>query len=234
MKTSTFWVWLIGGVILGMSGGVDGAIIISDFQDGTTQGWRNGRPPASAVTPTHVDTGGPAGTGDGYLSVISNGGFGAFSKIAVFNLLAPWIGDFTSQGIEQIEMDLRNFGDTDLNIRVVLYGSGGGFVSSESVDLSAGSDWVHGSVSINPSNLIGAGASNAGPAGTDVAATLSNVTQVWLIHNPDAGFPPPVVVSDIGVDNIAAEVPEPGTAAVLIACVMATGLKQRGVGPKAA
>ena len=53
-------------IVIAASAPASGAItagLLSDFQDGTTQGWSGG------AAPSNISTGGPAGTGDRFLQI---------------------------------------------------------------------------------------------------------------------------------------------------------------------
>jgi hypothetical protein len=86
-------------------------------------------------------------------------------------------------------------------------------LTADSVFVPAGSDWQTISFAVNPWNLISAG------LGTPEGA-LANVDVFRLFHNPQPAFPgpnvgPAPVNAVLGVDNVVATVPEPGTFAML-------------------
>src|SRR5438128_1719277 len=81
---------------------------VDDFQDGTTDGWTTGH-----STPANMATGGPSGAGDRFMQVVSTGGFGADSKLVVFNP-SQWLGNYTGAGITGVAMYLANFGTQTL------------------------------------------------------------------------------------------------------------------------
>ena len=107
-------------------GGIVGQI--DTFQDGTRDGWFAGGlglgqvPP---IPPQVVANGGPAGTGDQYLQITAVGGNGAGSRLVAINL-TQWAGDYLTSGISGIAMDLRNFANTDLTIRLLFEDPKGG------------------------------------------------------------------------------------------------------------
>ena len=49
--------------------------------------------------------GGPAGAGDQYMRITSNGGFGAGSRLTVLNR-TQWLGNYIAAGVTAVEMDL--------------------------------------------------------------------------------------------------------------------------------
>lgn len=184
---------------------------IDTFQGGTTVDWTSGFP--NPNPPTVVSTGGPAGLGDMYLLVTSHGGSGPGSKPTTLNT-AQWTGDFTAAGVTGISVWMRNFGATNLDLRLGLNGSGGDFVTSSHLVLPAGSAWQPFTFSLAPGDLVGGG---------NAAATLANVSQLTIFHNPSANFPGPAIAASLGIDNISA-VPEPSTIAALAGLVVAGGL----------
>lgn len=89
-----------------------GVGLLSDFESGTTDGWGGGS------SPTNVADGGPLGSGDGFLQ-IGNGG-----QLATFNTGLSGVLDPV---VTAIEVDLmRPAGESDLDIRLVLFGPDSG------------------------------------------------------------------------------------------------------------
>ena len=68
---------------------------IDDFQDGTTANWSNGEI-IGTVPVTNVPTGGPAGAGDHYIQLTSDGS-GSGGKLTAFNR-DQWLGDYLAAG----------------------------------------------------------------------------------------------------------------------------------------
>ncbi len=59
---------------------------VDDFEDGTPQGWGKGSGTiGTVIPPSNMANGGPNGAGDNYLQNISTGGFGANSRMSMFN-----------------------------------------------------------------------------------------------------------------------------------------------------
>lgn len=187
---------------------------VSDFEDGTTQGWIvnllgmgvHPAPPANVL-------GGPAGAADNYLRLTSFGGGGAGSRLAALNLSPQWAGNYIAAGVNVIRMDLINLGTTDLYLRLLFEDPTMGpptniAFSTNPIFLPAGSGWTPATF------LVGPGFLTAG-LGT-VNAALSNTTAIRLYHSPTATFPGPASAAVLGVDNITATaVPEPATLILL-------------------
>jgi len=166
-----------------------------DFEDGTTQGWISGVP--NPNPPANIPNGGPTGVGDNYLQITSNGQSGPGGKPVSFNI-SQWTGDYVSAGVIAITVDLNNFGNTPLEIRLRVSGPGGDFVSVNSASLSASSGWQTVTFQLGAADLTG---------GADLTSTLSSVSRLWIFHNAIASFHGPSLVATLGADNIVAGLP---------------------------
>jgi hypothetical protein len=139
----------------------------------------------------------------------SSGGSGPGSRPTAQNFNI-WTGDYTGEGITTISMDVKNFGTTSLDLRLLLLDFVGpapanGAFSTAAVHVPAGSDWHTISFPVTAgalTNLLGS-----------TATALSNVDELRIFHNPDPFFIPqqnPALTASLGVDNITA-IPEPGS-----------------------
>ena len=179
---------------------------IDNFQDGTFQNWGVGNIFGNPFPPEIVLNGGPAGAGDHYLLLTADGGAGGpipdpASKLAVINQ-TQWAGNYLAAGVNAITMQVRNFGATDLSLR--LYVADGTTaqplntaISTDPVFLPANSVWTLVTFSLAPANLTPLRTGN-------VQTALANARELRLFHNPATGFPGPAVVASLGVDNITA------------------------------
>ncbi len=165
-----------------------------DFEDGTTEGWRNGR---NTPDVSNVSTGGPDGAGDNYLQVVADGSFIA-GRLVVFNT-DEWAGNFTAAGVTTVTMDLNNTGTNPLVVRLWIEGAGGDFASTTGLSLPVGSGWQTATFSVRPGDLT------AVRGGFDVAATLADVSRFRVYHSPTATAPGPEIVARLGLDNITAQ-----------------------------
>ena len=165
---------------------------LDDFEDGTTQGWSSGAP--NPNPPANIPDGGPGGTGDAYLQVTSGGGFGPGSQPTTFNSV-QWTGDYTAAGVTDVQLDAKNLGAGTVDLRLLLEGAGGRFYTAAE-SLAPGGGWK---TLVFPVGVTLIGGSN-------LSATLANVTRLRVFHNPNPGFPGPAAVATYGIDNIAAMV----------------------------
>ena len=114
------------------------SIRVDDFEDGTTQGWTSGG--ANPNPPVWEASGGPDGAGDGYLLITANGSLGAGGNLVAFNT-DQWSGNYARAGTVGIAAKVRNLGDSDLSIRLLFEGDGGGLLTVAAVSLPAAGDW---------------------------------------------------------------------------------------------
>ena len=193
---------------------------IDTFQDQTSDGWFSGGGPIGvprSLVPV-LTTGGPGGAGDAFLEITGLGGQGPRSRITANND-AQWTGNYLAAGVTGIAMDLRNLGNTELTVRLLLENPMGGPPEDEAVTsfravLPVGGGWTHAVFPIAPAALTALEG--------DVTALLSNVTFLRIIQNPLAGDSQPIA-GVLGVDNITALVliPEPSSIALLASAALA-------------
>jgi hypothetical protein len=195
---------------------------IDTFATGATAGWRVG--PAHPLPPSIVATGGPAGAGDRYLLQQAIGGSGPASHLAIENR-AQWAGNYTAAGITALTMDVANFGDTDLSLRL-LFDTFDGARAWSTVPLAvpAGSGWQSLYFPIGPNDLNIQG-------GAGIGAGLSQVVAIRIFHSTSPGFPGEAIVARIGIDNISA-VPEPPAALLLALGLGALAWRRRSSLPE--
>ncbi len=186
---------------------------VDTFESGTTLNWANGAP---AADPT-VQLGGPGGALDHYLRIATNGvGGGAGSLMIAFNRI-QWIGNYTTAGVNAIDMDVRNFNvPGGMSVRVGLktstFGNAPGYVSLASLIPMDGL-WHH---VVFPLDSAGMVAVNGPPSLASVLAGGNG--EMRILHNPNDdlnGASTPPIAAQLGVDNVRAiSVPEPGALAL--------------------
>lgn len=207
------------------------------FESGTTENWFAGGGPFGAVPPVppqNIVSGGPAGAGDNFLQITASGGTGPGSRLVAMNA-TQWSGNYTAAGVFSISMDLRNFGSSDLAIRLFLEDAIPGppvntALTATAALLVANSGWTHVVFDVSATGLIGLTG--------DVGTLLSNTTILRIVHAPDASAGTglstlaPTIAGVLGVDNISTEIGvtdihEPVSIALLSASLLGFALVRR-------
>ena len=197
----------------------------NNFNGGTEEGW------ASSVfgavnpnPPNNIPNGGPGGVGDGFLSLISifnpGPGMAPGSRLTAFNQTPTWTGDYTAAGVTKITMDVRNFGQTAVELRLAFLDLDATFtfadnfaVSTVGIPVAAGAGWATIAFNIAASDLT---------ALVGTAAGALNADSLRIFHNTVPAFPAvgfgglgiPSLTAVIGVDNPTA-IPVPPAIALL-------------------
>ena len=171
---------------------------IDNFENGTTQGWREGGSPNE---PTNRTSGGPQGASDNYLRNVSSGSPGAGGKMIMFNT-NKWTGDFDAAGIISIRMWLINEGNTAMQIRIALGDQGGNtgtwFASSAGFALPADDMWRQATFNLNTNDLTRVRGS------ASLAAVLDSVAEMRIVSSTSPDFRGDTIAATLGVDDIEA------------------------------
>lgn len=181
---------------------------ISNFQDGTVQGWAGG-------TVVNVANSGPLGAGDHSLR-LSNGGVA--SRFAMFN---TGVNGAIHAAVTEIVSDiLRPPGEGSAEIRLVMFDTAGTrWTSTVAANVIDNGLWNRYSFSVLEADLTRV-------AGTGTYAALStSLERIMFRYDPgiptDSGLP---LNGSMNFDNIAA-VPEPSSA-----CLLAFGVLSMAAG----
>lgn len=167
---------------------------VDDFEDGTTQLWSEGG--ASTNPPINIATGGPSGVNDNYLQNDSSGMGTGGSRMVMFNSNIRWGGNYTSAGILAITCDVRVSTNT-LNLRVAMTGPGGRISSANSVVVAPSSNWTKITLPVAASDMALAG-------GTNIASTLTNVTEFRILSSTSPSWRGDRINARLEIDNISA------------------------------
>ncbi len=166
---------------------------VDDFSDGTTMGWGTG---ASTSSPTWIASGGPAGAGDGFLRVTSDGGSGPGGKPVVINF-DQWSGDYSGQGITAVRMDVRNSGATTLYVRCGVWGTTPPRIGTlDFMEVLPGTGWQ--TVEIDLTDL---GPVVPPPVVEDI---LSDIFQFRILSAQNQSWNGDLVAATMDLDNITA------------------------------
>jgi len=203
------------------------------FQTGIENWFFGGGPfGVGPIAADRVLNGGPQGSGDAFMMVVSNGQEGPGSRLTVSNA-TQWAGDYRAAGISHIGMWVNNLGSTDLSLRMAFEtlgptGPTNIAFSSAAVVLNAGSGWQQ---ILFP--ILGSALLNVPIPGSSVEGAMTNTTLIRLYHSPENNVPNPFnpippVVAVLGVDDISALViPEPSTFMLLVTGVLGLFMVRR-------
>lgn len=175
---------------------------LSDFQDGTTQGWSNG--PTSPNPPVNIPDGGPNGVGDRFLREVSAGGTGAGSRMVVFNDENEWQGDYTAANIVTISFHAKNSGTTDLSLRIAMEGGNdtSEIVTTNFVSLPASqTEWILITIPILASDFTVLNGTNS------AEEVLADMSDIRIISNPNLQYQGESIAGTLDLDNIMANPP---------------------------
>ena len=172
---------------------------VDDFESGTVEDWIINASGYGNETfaPFNVSTGGPDGVDDNFLRYATSGNPGGpGSKMVIINQAGNWTGNYTSQGVIAIKMDV-NVTENDLNLRVAFDGPGGTFCTTNAVAVTAGSGWQSVTFPISASDFTAVG-------GTDINATLAGVTVMRILSSNSPSWIGITIDSTLDLDNITA------------------------------
>jgi len=179
-------------IAAGFVGVLDIVLGQKDTFDSDLQGWATG---GSSPVPTLWDsTGGPAGSGDGFLLQATTGDGGPGAKLVVMNT-TQWAGDYVSAGVKSVTMDVNNLGATALELRLYIESTVGNLISTSGIAVPTSSGWVSVAFPIDSTAMTFVN-------GTDYSAIMSNVSRLRIIHGVSTLFPPVDVDGLLGVDNV--------------------------------
>jgi len=185
--------------------------VLSDFQDGTDQGWAGG-------TVVNVADAGPAGIGDHSLQ-LSNGGTGG--NFAMFN---PQFSGVINANVTAISCDImRPTGSGAADIRLVLFDLDGdrwtSFVAANVIDDGSWKNYVFSIAEVDLSHVVGTGS---------YSALVNNFSSMMFRYDPgapSAGGSP--LAGTMSFDNITA-IPEPSAGGLIqLGLVLALRFRRR-------
>jgi hypothetical protein len=202
------------------------------FESGL-QGWTQGI--NSGGSGLANPTGGPGGAADHYMQITSQGGFGADSKLIVFNQ-AQWTGNYIAAGVTAIEMDLMapTTNTQPLSMRVGFQNPTlrQGYASTVAFNLPADGQWHHAVFKLTATDMT---AINAPPA---FNTFMSSVPEMRILSSASPALNGDTIAAVAGVDNVlATTTPVPEPTGVLAAAAAVVGVawplirrRRRGTG----
>ncbi len=168
---------------------------IDDFEDESVMGWVEGA--VSPDMPTNEE-GGPAGPDDNYIENVSTGVFGPGANLVMFNT-SQWAGDYTAANVAGISMDLANFGDVPLHMRIAVRRSSTWYASNDAFELPADGMWHFAAFGLTNADMTGV------QGGTPLSDVLLDVGEIRLLSAElGPNFRGDTVEARQGTDNIRA------------------------------
>jgi len=155
----------------------------------------------------HMSDGGPEGDGDGFLAVLAHGGTDLRGELIALSPYPRWSGNYADGVITALAMDLKNFGDMPLEMRLHCIHNLGRVTSINAFPIPADGQWHRTECSVQADALISDG---------DLLGLLQD-TRFSIRHQsgpPRLESGAEKIFSAFGLDNVTA-VPEPISAVLL-------------------
>lgn len=169
---------------------------IDDFENGTVQSWSEGGSLSSSPNPpVNISTGGPNGANDNFLRNVSSGGFGAGSRMVMFNQ-NQWAGNYSGQNIIAIKFKAKAITNS-LNLRIAFDGTGGRICTTNAYIINSGNPWEEVIIPISPSDFTLVG-------GTNISQTLQNVNTMRILSSSSPAWEGAVISATLDIDTIEA------------------------------
>lgn len=169
---------------------------IDDFENGTVQSWSEGGSLSSSPNPpVNISTGGPNGANDNFLRNVSSGGFGAGSRMVMFNQ-NQWAGNYSGQNIIAIKFKAKAITNS-LNLRIAFDGTGGRICTTNAYIINSGNPWKEVIIPISPSDFTLVG-------GTNISQTLQNVNTMRILSSSSPAWEGAVISATLDIDTIEA------------------------------
>lgn len=202
---------MLGGAAMAMiAGGVSASVTLGqvDSFDAGVMDWNNSFGPQTA---SWINGGGPAGAADAYLQIHSSGApSGAGSRLGAWND-AQWTGDYITQGITSIRMDIAGFEGLATELRLLfISNTGSTFTTTATREIASDGVWRSYTFDITEAAMTRVG----GFFGYE--DSFRDIWRMHIRHQPGDPAPSggaPAYAGRIGVDNIRAV---PGVSSLLL------------------
>lgn len=156
------------------------------FTDGSLQSWGGG------ANPTNIPTGGPTGANDKYLQITT----GIGGHLATYNI-ERWNGNYPVAGVGRVDVDFKNTGATELDMRLILHGPlGTRWSSNVAFNLPVGSAWTHASWELKASEFT----LTTGTA--SFAETLAALDRLMFREETTISAGGDFTNGQVGIDNV--------------------------------
>ncbi|BCG66048.1 MAG: hypothetical protein methR_P3924 [Methyloprofundus sp.] len=155
-------------------------VLLSDFNDGTTQGWGKG---GAAEKPLTAET---EADGNGYLKLISEGegSTDPDKKVVFMNSSGQWRGNYNVKGVKSITARFKNVGSTELELHAA-YGNTLAdlrtrYVTTKGFVVPNDGEWHQASFLLEPSamQMVPLGGHGKSSASFSAQETMGNVAML--------------------------------------------------------
>lgn len=195
-------------------------LLVSDFEDGTVQGWNKG---GAAEQPLTVET---EEGGNKYIKLISDGETSAHpdTKIVFQNSGGKWRGNYTAKGVKMITARFKNNGSAEVELHAAFANTLADlrtrWVSIQGAVIPNDGQWHDASFSFEPAGvqMVPLGGHGKSSASFSAEETLGNVATIRFSqgvlgsetgqgHSADGIYTGwnggPEVIADLWIDDIA-------------------------------
>ncbi len=197
------------------------SLLVSDFEDGTTQGWNKG---TAAEFPLTVET---EESGNKYIKLISQGENEdeiPDTKITFQNSGGKWRGNYNAKGVKKVTARFKNNGPAEVELHAAFGNTLADlrtrYVSTEGAKIPNDGEWHEASFSFEATGLTmvplgGHGKSNASFSAKEALGNVATVrfsqgtlnSETGQGHSADGVYTGwnggPEVVADLWIDDIA-------------------------------
>ena len=166
---------------------------VDTFDSGLFENW------SGAVS--DVLTGGPGGTNDNYLAVMSHGGGGVNSKMICYNV-AQWKGNYLTNGVARLTLQAKNFSGPALQLRAVLktgYGPTAGFASTVAFPLPPDGAWHRATFELNEAAMTRVNSSSL-----IFSNLITSAGELRILSSTEPSIIGDSIEATLGLDNIQA------------------------------
>ncbi|MDF2932580.1 MAG: hypothetical protein K0R36_1911 [Chryseobacterium sp.] len=165
---------------------------VDDFEDSTIRFWHTN---STSVITHNIPDGGPLGVGDNFLRFNST----LVNQLQTTNT-QQWAGNYISQGVTYISMDVRNPSGSPhvIFLRLVFSNQQEAWSTITAITVLPGEGWKKVTFAIDEASMIRVSGSNS------YVNTFSNISQMSILHSQYPAQYSNYIISTLDVDNITA------------------------------